>query len=383
MKTIRVQFDFGITNKMHTLYNSYFNYPPKGVKYIKSEFRIVNKKTFGIFRKIYYNIKKIIGEKHLIVEDKIKDTLRKDKGFDLIHFANHLGKTEVPFVADYESVTAFSGVDCKKEVVENSKTLLRQKNLKCLMPMNKEALKGFNSVFKEKEFQQIKQVLLHPITYIPENQKKKIKKENIVLFAGSGNILNQKGIYNKGSYEILIAFEKLSKLFPDWKFLYFGKTPNESKYSENENFKVLGTRPQEELWKAMRKSKIFVQTSYETPAMIFVEAMNFRLPIITYDSCSNGGYVDKKNGILIKPEGVNIHNEYHIALFSPKDLADIRKNAPKNSEKIIKAVTKLIKNPKICQRMGEESFRRASTGKFSLEKRNNKLLKIYKEALSN
>ena len=249
------------------------------------------------------------------------------------------------------------------------------------MPMNKEALKGFNSVFKEKEFQEIKQVLLHPVVYIPENQKKKVKKENIVLFAGSGNILNQKGIYNKGSYEVLIAFEKLSKMFPNWKFLYFGKTPNESNYTETHNFKVLGARPQKDLWEVMKKAKIFIQMSYQTPAMAFVEAMNFRLPIITYESGSNREYVNKKNGILVKPEEINLHNEYRIALFSPKDLENMRKNAPKNSEKIIKAVTKLIKNKKLAEKMGEESFRRVSTGEFSLEKRNNKLLKIYKEAI--
>ena len=52
MKTIKVQLDFNITKKIHSLYHSFFNNPPEGVEYKISEFSMINNKSYSILGKI-------------------------------------------------------------------------------------------------------------------------------------------------------------------------------------------------------------------------------------------------------------------------------------------------------------------------------------------
>ncbi len=379
---MKIQLDLRISKSMHTLYNSYFESPPKGVEYKKSEFLMINKKNFNSFRKLYKFIKRILGNSFFGSNQKINDLLRQDKEFDIIHFANHLGSTKKPCVADYENLTSFVGQFCEEKNRKNALNLLSQKNLKYLFPMNKEAEESFKLFFKRENLK-IKQEIIYPLASIPKEFTRKIKKENIVLFSGSSNILNQEGIHNKGSYEVILAFEKLSDSFPDWKFVFIGKTPYGMHVSQKSNFIIKEPVPQKELWKIMNKSKIFIQPSYVTPAMAFVEAMHFSLPIITYDSNANKEYIDSKNGILILPEPIPLFNKYKVGIFSSKVINKIRENGEKNSEKIFKVISKLIKNEKAINNLGKESFKRVTSGKFSIKERNIKLLKIYNEILKN
>src|SRR3990170_3685011 len=107
---IKVDLDFKITNKMHTLYGSYFGFPQKGIVYSQANFRGINNKTYKILRILYYLLRKIgiIDEKNVAT---ITDNLRKDSGSDIIHFANYMGKTIKPSVSDYENVGAFVGLE--------------------------------------------------------------------------------------------------------------------------------------------------------------------------------------------------------------------------------------------------------------------------------
>lgn len=378
-KKIKVQLDLKISEKFHTLWNSYFLMPPKRIEYSKSEFLGINKKSRKIIRITYKILKKSLNK---IIKDfdlKIINLLRKEKNFDLIHFANYIGRTNTPFVADYEGVALLSGGGNEKKREYYEKGLL-QKNLKCLLPMNKEALKSFNLYFKNFNLD-IKQEVVYPLPFIPKKFKKKVQKENIVLFAGSSNLLNQIGIYNKGSFEVLLAFKEISKKYPYWKFIFLGKTPLEISIKSKENLIIKDPIPQEKLWELMNKSKIFVQACYITPAMSFLEVMNFKLPIITYDSNANKEYVDSKNGILIKPEEVNIFNKFNRGVINENQMKRIRKNSEKNSIKIMKAIEKLLNNESLIKKLGENGLKRVINGKFSIEKRNKKLEEIYLKAL--
>ena len=59
MKKIKVQLDFNITKKTHSLYHSFLNNPPEGVEYVKSEFVGINDRSYSTLGKIYKNVVKI------------------------------------------------------------------------------------------------------------------------------------------------------------------------------------------------------------------------------------------------------------------------------------------------------------------------------------
>jgi len=379
MKEIKVQFDFKITEKHHSLYNSYFKCPPKNIIYTKAEFKGINRKNYSLIRKFYKFLKKRTKISSNF-ERRIKDFLRKKKEVDLIHFANHIGKTKKPFVADYEHFGSFIGNKYyDKKITENAKRLLLKKNLKFLLPISHIALESFKKNFKDLN-KKIKQEVVYPTIYIPKKYLKKNKKEKIVVFGGSANIITESIFYHKGGYETLLAFDKLSQKFPHYKFIFLGYVPKRIKIPKRENLIIKKILPLEKLYELLNKSEIFIQPNYAVPATIFLIAMYFKLPIITYDTWGNKEYVSSNSGILLKPK-INITNEFGIPTLSENNLKKIRENSGENSKKIIKAVEKLIKNEKLRIKMGEEGYKKVTKGKFSIEKRNKKLRKIYEEAV--
>jgi len=381
MKEIKVQFDFKITKKQHSFYDSYFDYPPKNVLYTKSKFKGINEKTYSPLRSIYKLLKIVLNKLSPNFERRIKDFLRKEKNVDLIHFANHLGKTDKPFVADYEvGVSLTRGDFYNKGAQKEAKRLLSQKNLKCLLPIHKEALKSFKLCFGEMGLNP-KQKVLYPVAFIPEKYRKKVKKEDMVVFGGSSNIKNEHSFYRKGGYETLIAFEKLADKFPKTKFVFLGNAISSIDIPKKKNLIVKEVIPLNELYDLLNRSKVFIQPCYSTPAMMFLIAMFFKLPIITYDYWANKEYVTSKTGILVKPQKIDILNKFNF-LRTDSDVAEkIKANAPKNAVKIAKAIEELLKNDKKRKEMGKIGFKKVTKGKFSIKERNKKLRKIYEEAL--
>ncbi len=382
MKNIKILFDYKITKKFHTLYSSYFEYPPKGIVYSKAEFKGIGKRTFSPLRSIYKLLKSSLKISPKF-EQKIIDSLRKDSNFDIVHFANHLGRSNKPFVMDYEH--AYNFINNKDPLNKKNKEIaiknLAQPELKRLFPINKEALKSFNLFFRKMPIN-IKQEIIYPITFIEETIRKKVKKEKIIIFIGSSNILTDEAFYIKGGFETLRAFENLSSKFPNYKFIIISNVPKEIKIKPKKNLIIKRILPQKELWEILNKSQIFVQPNYHTPAMAYLEAMFFKLPIIAYDCWANKEYVNEKNGILIKPKNINHINKYNVPIYSDETINKIKENSPENSKKIEKAIIKLMKNERLMKKMGEYGLNEVISGKFSLKKRNEKLLKIYKEVLN-
>ena len=383
MKKIKVQLDFNITKKTHSLYHSFFNNPPEGVEYVKSEFVGINDRSYSTLGKIYKNAVKIfpfVSRFH----QKFNDILRKDSGSDLIHFTFHFGNTKKRCVVDYETGYSFINIKDKENKLVKNRMIrkLNKKNLKYLMPIHKESLKSFKLLFGDKVKKP--QEIVYPTIFIPEEFRKPIKRKNRIIFISTSNILEDKIFLIKGGLETLIAFEKLAQKYPKWNFTILGKTPSTIKKDLPKNVTLMGLLPREEMWKMFNESKIFVQPCYQAPAMSFLEAMWFKLPIVTYNCWANDEYVDEKNGILINPELPNNYiDEYNVPNY-PKDVLEkIKENSDTNSKKIEKAVEKLIKNNKLREKLGENGFNRVSIGKFSIDKKNEKLRKIYETALKN
>jgi len=380
MKKIKVQLDFNISRKTHSLYHSFFNNPPKGVEYIKSDFKIINEKNYSLLGKIYNTLISIfpfLSKFH----QKITDFLRKDSGADLSHITFHLGNSKKPCVVDYETAYSFINYDERKKKKSKKRVIkkLNKKNIKYLLPIHNEALKSFELYFRN--YIKKPQKVIYPTIFIPEKNRKKVKKENKIIFISTSNNLEEKAFLIKGGLEILKAFKRLAKKHSKWEFLILGKIPESLKEKFPKNLILNSGVPREEMWKLFNKCKIFVQPCYQAPAMSFIEAMWFKLPIISYNCWGNGEFIDKNNGILLNPEEINHVDENNVPFYSKEILKQIKNNSEKNAKKIEKAVEKLIKNEKLRKKLGEEGFKKVSKGRFSIEKRNKELRKVYEEAL--
>ncbi len=377
MKKLKVQLDFNISKKSLSLEHSFFNNPPKGIEYSKSEFKGINKKSYSFLGKVHKLLIKILPPLEKL-DKLIISLLRKESKSDLIHFIFHLGNTNKKCVIDYEH--AYNFIDIKN--IENKeKTIkkLNKGNIKYLMPIHKEALKSFKLFFKEKI--KIPEEIVYPTIFIPEKFRKSKKKKKKIIFISTSNILTDKVFLIKGGLETLQAFKNLAKKYLDYEFIILGKIPEYLKENFPRNLILNDGVPREKMWELFNESQIFVQPCYQAPAMAFLEAMFFKLPIITTDFWGNKEYVDNLNGIRINSKQINHIDKNNVPVYPKEILQKIIKNSSKNAKKIEKAIEKLIKNPALRKKLGENGFQRVLNGKFSIEEKNKKLRRIYEEAL--
>lgn len=142
---------------------------------------------------------------------------------------------------------------------------------------------------------------------------------------GTANISGDLPFFIKGGIETLKAFDVLARKYPSYKFMVLSEIPESLKKEYPSNLIIMKPQPQKELWGIMNKSKIFVQMNYHTPSMAYIEAMFFKLPIITYDLWANKEYVDNSNGILVQAEEVHHIDENNIPCYNNEVLEKIKK----------------------------------------------------------
>lgn len=379
-KKINVQLDFNVSKKIHGLYHSFFNNPPKNINYTKSEFAGIKESSYSKLGKIRKELIKLIPVLKKL-DLFLISFLRKESNADLIHFTFHLGNTNRKCVVDYEHAYNFIDGDKKLNSFEKKRAIKRltKKNLKYLMPINKEALKSFKLFFGENI--KVPQEIVYPTIFIPREYRKSVKKKKKVIFISTTNILTEDVFLIKGGLETLNAFEELSKKYKDYEFTILGKIPKKYIKKFPKNLKLIEGVSREKMWEMFNESQIFVQPCYQAPAMAFIEAMFFKLPIITTRFWGNDEYVDNKNGMVVNTVDPNHINEHNVPIY-PKEVFDkIKYNQKTNSEKIVKAVEKLIKNPSLRKTLGENGFNLVTKGKFSIDNKNKKLEKIYKRSL--
>lgn len=156
----------------------------------------------------------------------------------------------------------------------------------------------------------------------------------------------------KGGPELVKAFLKVIKTFPDAKLTIIGSSPA----INHPNIKVLGKLPLDEVMKYYADASVFcLPTRLEPFGIVFIEAMMFSLPVIATgigaipDMIKNG-----ENGILI---------------------------APDNHEQLASALTELLSDPEKCRKFGEAGFTRYSDG-YTWEKVGQKMSERIKLVLS-
>ncbi|MEM3091032.1 MAG: glycosyltransferase family 4 protein [Candidatus Pacearchaeota archaeon] len=286
------------------------------------------------------------------------------KDYDLIHCAHCLSINKKPWVMDVEYVNQFwaGGITKKqKKIILN---LLKSKYCKKIIAWTewtkKEILKEFPEVANKID-------VVYPAIPIQKINKRD-KKEINLLFVS-------RRFYFKGGLHALEVMDRLTKKYDKVSALVISDTPKEiiDKYSKNKKIKFFSVISKEKLFSEVYpKTDILVYPSYtDTFGFIILEALSFGIPIVTVGGQSRKDLIsDGKTGFVIKePEKFNI-----------KDLENL--DTLKDTIKKIEFKTEiLIKNDRLRKKISKNALKEFIVGKFSINKRNKKLEKIYNEAL--
>lgn len=378
----------------HLLFNSILEYPPRGYEFI-----FLGKPT-GKKPQLGKKIRSAVPLKKNSLRGLLWSQLRwyTDDFFkkasievDLIFSAHKLMYSRrKPWVVMIEHVGDLCPImyDIKHLGLYRSliEKVLSSKWCKRIMPyLDTEKMTLFKSLncegFKDK-------IEVVNLALPPKNFKKEYGKDKIsLLFLGTAHKSNIPGSFEeRGGIELLEAFKILNARYDNLELVIRSYVPPyiRNKYSQvlaGKNVKIFEqVLSMEERDHIMQNADIFLFPSYITPALTFLDAMSCELPVVATNWRGNYEMVkDGETGFLIRsPFGLkpNLPLPYELKkiLFARgPDISVIKELVEKTSI--------LVEDEVLRRRMGIAGRREIESGKFSIKRRNEKLKKIFDEAI--
>ena len=379
-----------IIGKKHSLNDTLLNHPPNGYQVIyKDNWQDDLTQKFCKFDMLYDFQKKILSK--FIPINLYKSYLEKNKRIPdntvLTFSSGHPIFRKERWIVDLEFVTHLCGYNRghfnrHKRTIEK---LLDSDYCKKIMPWTNAGATTILNTFDSKKIQNKVETV-----YLAVPQKtftKTYNKDKLSLyFVGSQNIPKDFDI--KGGKEVLRSFEILNKIYKNLELNIRSYVPEslKRKYSRLENVHIYNEiLPWDHLENLFKNSDIFLFPSHNTPGLIFLDAMSYELPIITTDVWANSEMVgDGVNGFLVqKSNSIKYFNENLIPMWSEQNSLNLIKNHVdlKVINDIVEKTATLIEDVNLRKKMGKNGRKMIDTGKFSLKIRNNKLKKIFDDAL--
>ena len=357
-----------------TYYKTLINHPPKDLIYTnikkikKGATTSLNKFLLTNFIKKYIRITlhyfriPLINSHYTLSTETNPYIPYSKNNFDLIHCAHclSLNKNE-PWVADIEGNFSLqlSGYLTKlgKRRIRN---LLLRDNCKKIMPWTESSKQELL-----KEFPEIKNKVevVYPAIPFQTNIKKKKKKLRIIFVS--------RYFHLKCGLIVLEVMERLRKDYGIEGVIVSG-VPSDLK-RKYPNLKIYDLMPQKKLFNLMRDSDIFLYPSAaDTFGFSLLEAMSFGLPIVTI----NTKWTKSRREII-----TNFETGFIFDVKKKIDYYNIGKMEEDIIQELISYCKYLIRSPKCRKDISKNCLKIIKNGKFSIQERNKKLSKIYKEAL--
>ena len=225
-----------------------------------------------------------------------------------------------------------------------------------------------------------------PFTVPERNFTKSYGSEKIkLLFVNSSNIPMQ--FHYKGGKEVLEAFMMLSSKYDNLELVVRSDLPQDlmSKYRGSKNLTIMDkVVPWELLEREFKSTDIFLYPTHSSHDLVVLDAMSYELPVVITDVVANSEIVeDGRTGFVIKKsEKVPYYVDNFIpAGGTPQFEKAIRIVDPRVVEQVVEKTSILIENEELRRQMGKAGRWEIEEGKFSIQKRNEKLKRIFDEAI--
>ncbi len=222
-----------------------------------------------------------------------------------------------------------------------------------------------------------------PRSFVKEYGSEKVK----LLFVGSGT--SRGGFDYRGGREVMETFVLLRQRYDNLELVVRSDVPSDVKvrYDGIEGLRIIEKMiSQEELEREFLSADIFINPCYNTATMVMLDAMSHELPVVTIDVWANPEYVeDGKIGLVARSSRKLPY--YYADTFQPNWAAAefreaIRTPDPDVVGSLVNKVSLLIENPELRRSLGRAARYEVERGKFSLAKMNERLGRIFNEAIA-
>lgn len=342
--------------------------PPENIEYLnvhKQKGVITRKEFFWLSNFLKENIRKIVH----VVYPKLANSHKSPKGeYDLIHCAHCLSKNKnKPWVADIEFVSQMWVAGKKPKNKNSVAKIIFSKNCKKLitwtMLMKKDLLAEFPKLKDKVE-------VVYPPIPILNIKRKKHAEINLFFVA--------RYFFHKGGLHALEVIDRLTKKYSDVNGIIVSEVPKEikNKYSKNKKIIFYSLMPQKDLFeKVYSIGDIFLYPGYsDSFGFSIPEVMSIGIPVVSLNTSTRNEIIShNKNGYLVETE------------LSQSELMDNSFSINKENLGLISKLEyfteKLILNKKLRKKFSSEAKKEIQFGKFSVNKINKRLKKIYGRAL--
>lgn len=357
----------------HTAHADLLRYPPRNVQYFKSSFVSSSKNKFvsNVKRKLFRAYTKMMNKPHSIY-------VPVPKNAQLIHATSGVIPTnKFPWVIDLEHVHSFVGFQPGrdlKNVKREIENYLFSEYCRKILPWSNACKKSILNGLDKKLDDKIE--VIHPTITAFKVKKKKHDGVNI-LFVGNN-------FYEKGARELLHAYNNLKNKF-DVNLTVISEHPSEFEKKYPEVKFVRSPIPRKSVYEHYSNSDIFTLPSYhDTYGLVYVEAMNFELPIVATNVFAIPEIVGNAGVLLQTP--ISYYNQKNLfAWKSWKIFGDHIKSHefPNFVNTLTNSLSELIEDSSLRKKLGREGHRRVEKGPLSIKIRNEKLRRVYEEAIKN
>ena len=205
-----------------------------------------------------------------------------------------------------------------------------------------------------------------------------------LLFVNSGNINTAWHFEVKGAKEVVESFLRLRKRYDNLELvLRSGMSPEMKKRCQGMGIRVIDSPiPWQQLEQEWMSADIFVLPTRVTPFGVFLDAMSYELPIVTTAVWANSEMVDDgRTGFLVpKTDADQYIVDSVVHLHSPRFERAVKVTDLHLVDALTEKLRLLIENRDLRTAMGRAGRWEVEQGKFSIERRNEKLREIFDEA---
>lgn len=378
-----------VTWKQHSLFRDLLSYPPDGYEFVsggtlRPVLEFVGRASLAHQLKLHLvdplvpaNLLKSFADRFLT---------RRPRDAVLTYASQHVVFRPEPWVVDVELVHALAGgglwgFGAYKGLIERALTSSNCKRIITWTEAGKRTVLDNLDAASLSDKIEIIYLARHANAHFSKvyNDSNKVK----LLFVNSANIPGQFEI--KGGQEVLEVFRNLRKKYNNVELVLRSQVPQAVKQrSANlEGLRIIDqTVPWEMLEQEFMSADIFLFPSHITPGMAILDAMSYELPVVTIDAYANSELVqDGETGFVVAKSDRIPYDEFYFHLSCRGQFRQaIGKIDDTVVQRLVDRMGFLIENPDLRRQMGRAGRWEVEHGKFSIEKRNEKLKRILDEA---
>jgi glycosyltransferase involved in cell wall biosynthesis len=373
--------------KLHSLYREYIDFPPQGYQFLSPQpiaaglAGVLSKATasYSLQRQLSRVLPLALIKSYL---DALRATPRQA---DLTFACEHLVLRKEPWVVDVGCFTNFLAGDYQRfrkyrRIIERALASPWCKRILCWSEFAKESLLKNVDASKFEHKMEVIPLAKRRRDFVKNHEESKVK----LLFVNSANILAQ--FDAKGGKELLEAFALLAHRYDNLELTLRSDLPVALKrrYQGVRGLHIVDeVVPWGELEQEFMSADIFVMPSYTGVASSILEAMSYELPVVTTNVYHQPEVVDDgRTGLLVEKSGRvpwYVNGSIPNDPLHPSFQRAIRTVDHRLAQRLVEKVSVLIENPELRRNMGAAARWEVEHGKFSIERRNERLKRVLDE----